>query len=302
MKESIHLPVTNESFEIYDFSGETNQALIDHWLPLHNDSAERFANSDSLFHLHTHDVMEVFFFLGGSCEFFCEGKTYTLRPGDIVLIPPYAVHQAKVEDSSTYERMILNISPRLLEDFTESDAELKKNIDYRHSQRAYVTRNEESFHEVIQLLKQLIDHIKQGEGHHTFTLHYLLFQSMQMIFAPSTVKLPDMVEKDERLTSILTYIEDHLTDRDLNLASISQAFHLNKHYFSHYFKEAMNLPVYRYILLKRLSNAIALMKKGNLTLEQVAIQSGFSDYSSFYRVFKNVYARSPKKMQMELTK
>ena len=136
---------------------------------------------------------------------------------------------------------------------------------------------------------------------YTFTLQYLLFQILQIIFDPSSSNL-DLSKKrvlDQRLASILEYIEVHLVDTDLSLENVSDYFHLNKFHFSHYFKKKMSLPFYRYVLLKRLSLAVVMIKQNQLTIEQIALKCGYNDYSSFYRSFKKEYKISPKKLQKE---
>ena len=75
---------------------------------------------------------------------------------------------------------------------------------------------------------------------------------------------------------------------------------MNKYYFSHYFKERMNLPFYRYVSLKRLSMALDMIKQNQLPMEQIAVKCGFLDYSSFYRLFKKEYMVSPKNLQKEI--
>ena len=111
MKQSILIPVINKGFEINYFS-KKNQSHD--WLKKYNESSENFSQLESLFQLHRHDVLEVLVFLDGECEFFCEGKTYSLRRGDVVVIPPYAVHKAIVKSIDNYERIIVSVSEHLM--------------------------------------------------------------------------------------------------------------------------------------------------------------------------------------------
>ncbi|WP_156288656.1 helix-turn-helix domain-containing protein [Oceanobacillus salinisoli] len=302
MEHSIHLPVTNKSFELYYFVGKENQSESYDWLKKHNESAEEFSRLESLFRLHSHDVMEILVFLGGECEFFCEGKTYSLKKGDVVVVPPYAVHKAEVADIHNYDRIILNISSHLLEDYMRSAQAMKEHIIYQKTQGSYVLNlHERNFQRMVDLLHDITQRIRQDEENHSFTLHYLLFQALQIILNPES-SIPIFNEKkelDARLAAILDYIESHLTDSNLSLDHVSNYFHLNKYYFSHYFKNNMNLPFYRYVSLKRLSNAVTLIKQNKLSLENIALQCGFPDYSSFYRLFKKEYNLSPKQLQQE---
>ncbi|KKK39851.1 AraC family transcriptional regulator [Mesobacillus campisalis] len=296
-EQSIFMPVMNQ-FEIYDFSKHNETYIL---LEKHNESAQQlFSQFDSLFSLHSHDVMEILVFIDGECEFFCEGKTYTLKKGDVVIVPAYGVHKANVKDLHDYERIILTISPQLLADFSASSPSLHENILSQKTQASYVNHlDNKSFKDILSLLQEITDKIKKGEEHFTFTIHYLLFQVLQVIFNPtsSLSEYSHTEEPDQRLAAILEYIETHLTHPDLSLDTVSNEFHLNKYYFSHYFKKQMYLPFYRYVTLKRLSNAVTMIKQNELSIENIALKCGFTDYSSFYRLFKKEYNLSPKKMQ-----
>jgi AraC-like DNA-binding protein len=291
------MPIINQDFEIYDFS-KNKESYV--WLKKHNESAEKFSQFDSLFRLHSHDVMEILVFIDGECEFFCEGKTYSLRRGDVMVVPPYAVHKANVKDIDHYERIIVAVSPHLLADFISSSPSIQENIVYLKTQSSYVLHLEtKNFQDIISLLHEITYRIKNGEEHFSFTLHYLLFQVLQVIFNPasSILNLRNKDKQDQRLVSILEYIESHLTDPNLSLDNVSTYFHLNKYYFSHYFKKNMNLPFYRYVSLKRLSSALTMIKQNEISLENIALKCGFPDYSSFYRLFKKEYNLSPKNIQ-----
>ncbi|ULT57366.1 AraC family transcriptional regulator [Neobacillus drentensis] len=300
MKQSVFIPVMGKDFEIYYFNKKYHSE--DH-LKKYNESAVNFSQlEETLFRLHSHDVYEFLVFLSGECEFFCEGKNYFLKRGDVVAIPPYAVHEANVKDITQYERIILHISRHIMEDFSSSSPSLKENIVYQKTHGSYVLHlHSKYFQEMISLFHEIINRIKNDEENFSFTLHYLLFQALQIIFNPegSLANLSIKDQVDQRFVSILEYIELHLTEPDLSLEKVSNHFHLNKYYFSHYFKKNMNLPFYRYVSLKRLSYSVTLIKQNEFSIETIAIKCGFPDYSSFYRLFKKEYNLSPKNLQKE---
>jgi AraC-like DNA-binding protein len=299
MKQAALIPVINKGFQLYYFSPK-NQSYD--WLKKYNESPETFSQLEPLFRLHRHDVLEILAFLDGECEFFCEGKTYSLKRGDIVVIPPYAVHKAIVKSLDSYERIIISVSEHLMDDFVSSSPSMKENIIYQKTHGSHrLHLHSKDFQDILSLLQELNVRLKKGEDTFSFSLHYLLFQVLQVVFNPASNRLDisNMEQLDQRFISILEYIESHLTEPDLSLERISEHFHLNKYYFSHYFKKNMNLPFYRYVSLKRLSFAVTMIKQNQLSMEKIALNCGFPDYSSFYRLFKKEYSLSPKKFQKE---
>ncbi|KWW20532.1 MULTISPECIES: AraC family transcriptional regulator [Peribacillus] len=297
MKQSNLIPVINRGFNIHYFS---KKHPSHDWLKIHDKSPEEFSKIESLFQLHQHDVLEVLVFLDGECDFFCEGKTYPLKRGDVVIIPPYAVHKANVKKMDRYERIIISVSEHLLNDFLSSSPTMKENIIYQKTLDTHVLHlHTKHFQTIIFLLDEITQNIDKGEENLPFTLNYQLFQVLQTIFDSSNSKAShgNKDELDQRFLSIVEYIESHFTDQDLSLDIVANHFHLNKYYFSHYFKKNMNLPFYRYVSLKRLSFAVTMIKKNQISIEKVALHCGFLDYSSFYRLFKKEYNISPKKLQ-----
>ncbi|MBM4764983.1 helix-turn-helix domain-containing protein [Bacillus sp. B15-48] len=303
MRESTFMPVMNEDFEIYYWSKHYQSH---DWGRMPKEFLENYSKIEYLFRLHSHDAMEVLVFLGGECEFFCEGQTYSLTKGDVVIIPPYAVHWAKVSDFDNYERIVTTISKSLLGEFLSISPSLNDSLIYHKTQGSYVFHlHSENLKEILALFKEISAHrIKNNSGPHSFALHYLLFQALQIIFNPTNGKPTDNLrsDADKRFNAITKYIETHLTDSDMNLDNVSNHFHLNKYYFSHYFKNYMKVPFYRYVLLKRLAMAVPLIKQNELSIEEIATKCGFQDYSSFYRLFKKEYNVSPKNLQKEFRK
>ncbi|WP_438347526.1 AraC family transcriptional regulator [Paenibacillus sp. FA6] len=302
MKQSILIPVIKSGFEINYFIKKNPFHQQNSYFKTDGESWDDFSQLENLFRLHQHDSMEILVFLDGDCEFFCEGKTYSLKKGDVIVIPPYAVHQAIVKNFDSYERIIINFSEHLLDDFISSSPSMKENINYQKTQGSYVLQlHSKKFQDILSVLQELYHKIMNDKGNVSFSTNYLFFQLVQDIFDPasSMPNLNNNNELDQRILSILEYIELHLTEPDLSLASVSNYFHLNKYYFSHYFTKNMNLPFYRYVSLKRLAYAVTMIKQNQLSIEKIALKCGFLDYSSFYRLFKNEYHLSPKKLQKE---
>ncbi|MEH7380272.1 helix-turn-helix domain-containing protein [Bacillus sp. JJ1533] len=299
MKESTFMPVLNENFEVYYWSKKYQSH---DWGRRPDASLENYSEIEPLFRLHSHDSMEVLIFLGGECEFFVEGQTYTLTKGDVVIIPPYAVHKAKVNDFDNYERIVSTISKSLLDEFLSMSPFMSDSIIHHKTLGSYVVHlHSKNLQDILSLFQEISNRIKGKSDPYSFSLQYLLFRVMEIILNPSSSEPTSSLssDADQRLHSIIEYIEEHLTDPEMNLDNVSNHFHLNKYYFSHYFKKHMKVPFYRYVLLKRLATAVAFIQQNELSIEEIATKCGFQDYSSFYRLFKKEYNLSPKNLQKE---
>ncbi len=80
--------------------------------------------------------------------------------------------------------------------------------------------------------------------------------------------------------------------KNITVEQIAAELYVSASKLSHKFKNELNISVYKYITLKRLLYAQKLIKSGKKAAD-AAIKSGFCDYSSFYRIYKNHYGISP---------
>ena len=103
---------------------------------------------------------------------------------------------------------------------------------------------------------------------------------------------PLRAEKPELLDRVMAYIEEHLAEK-ITLDDIARQFFVSQSSISHLFKQKMGVSIYHYVTQRRLIFAKNLIAEG-LPLELLAMRVGFSDYSSFYRAFKQEYGTSPR--------
>ena len=93
------------------------------------------------------------------------------------------------------------------------------------------------------------------------------------------------------MARIIEYINANLTTIK-NLDDLGQEFFFSKSYINRIFKESTGSSVWDYIVLKRLLLSRTLLQEGKQA-NIVASECGFSDYSSFYRQFKQRFGISP---------
>ena len=99
-------------------------------------------------------------------------------------------------------------------------------------------------------------------------------------------------EKPELLDQIMAYVETHLAEK-ITLEEITKHFWVSQSTITQTFRNKMGVSFYRCVTQRRLIAAKTLILEG-LALENVGQQVGFSDYSSFYRAFKQEYGISPR--------
>lgn len=99
--------------------------------------------------------------------------------------------------------------------------------------------------------------------------------------------------ESELVQSILEYIQNHLTDDDFNLNTVSYQFNMNRNYLARIIKESTSYAFNDYVNYKKIELAKEKMKDRNKTIEQISNEVGFSYSHYFIKVFKSVEGMTP---------
>ena len=237
--------------------------------------------------LHHHDFYEVYYFLSGQVEYLVEGISYTLLPGDLLLISPMDLHRPLVAPGNAYERIVLWINADYLDRLLPSG-----------SLRACFERGQCLYHSantpIPQLMERLASNFSDPSPDGELYARGLFLQLMAELLRLTAKGSRDSGEASFAppiVREVLAYISENY-HKELSLEALSARFYVSKYYLSHLFRDSVGVSVYRYILLKRLQNAKQLLSEGE-TPGEVCLRCGFKDYTNFYRAFRQVYGCNP---------
>jgi len=91
------------------------------------------------------------------------------------------------------------------------------------------------------------------------------------------------------------YIEEHYSDRELNLQKVAAIFKINKTYLSRLMKKELNDSFVDYVTKVRIQKAMELLSQEEdpVRMYDIAMKVGFSSQHYFSRVFRNQVGLSP---------
>lgn len=81
--------------------------------------------------------------------------------------------------------------------------------------------------------------------------------------------------------------------KDLSMEKLSTGFGYTKDHLIRIFKRHFDITPHQYLIRVRMDHARWLLENTSLTLEEVAANVGYGDFSAFYRAFRGVYGISP---------
>lgn len=98
------------------------------------------------------------------------------------------------------------------------------------------------------------------------------------------------------VVAMMRHILEHLSD-PLRAEDVAKIVGLHPNYALNLFTEVMRVPMHKFVVRMRLIRARYLLFEGNLSIENVAFQSGFTALSQFYVQFRNAYGLTPRQMR-----
>ena len=78
---------------------------------------------------------------------------------------------------------------------------------------------------------------------------------------------------------------------------LSQVSAVSEAHFARSFKEAFGVPPHRYLLTRRIERATALLRETDLSITDIAFQTGWSSLGTFGRTFRDITGESPGTMR-----
>ena len=204
--------------------------------------------------LHHHDFYECYLFLSGDVTYLIEGKSYQLKPGDIILINSRELHQAYINSRETaYERFVLWINPAFLRLLSTEATDLTQ--CFERPGRKNVLRVDAEWQQNIRMLMNKLIFLEHFQGTGEDLLYRAYITELMVYLCNLTfndhVRFDVDVKKSSRIDRILEYINSHL-EEDITIDALSEYSYLSKFHLSREFKKHTGTTLHRYILQKKL--------------------------------------------------
>ncbi len=249
------------------------------------------------FEHHYHDFNKIIIFILGDVIYNIEGKNYKLKPWDVLFVPANQVHKPIIAPELDYERMVIWINNKFLEEHGNCDNDLLTCFNMAREKRHIVRLGNNSLNTIKSILGNLEKELKNATFGSGILANALFVQFMvyvnRMYLKPDKHVEDIEVEFDEQIQKVIQFINGNLSE-DLSIAALSERFYINKYYLMHKFKANTGYSIHSYVNNKRLQKSADLVRAGKSPSE-AAGECGFNDYSSFVRTFSKMYGMSPRK-------
>lgn len=128
---------------------------------------------------------------------------------------------------------------------------------------------------------------------------YLIAKSKNLTLLSSVGFQPAVLNGDtDRINDIYAYSIAHFKEK-ITLEEIAAVAHISENSFCRYFKTRTRKTYSRFLQELRIGHACKLLIENRLTLAQVCEESGFNNFTNFYRYFKMITGKTPVEYQKE---
>ncbi len=243
--------------------------------------------------LHWHSATEIIIPIDSIYTIEVDDVKYIVNPKEILVIPSGQLHSLYAPPKGL--RIIILFENSLLSNIQGINSVL-------YNLRPFVIINKKTFgessDELISTIYEVIDEYFALKNFREVACLSLLMKFLVLLERNKTIYHLEnsTVKKNnnyhECISRTCEYIDAHCTEA-LSLEELAQVAGYSPFHFSRIFKEYKNDTIYNYITRRRIMYAENLLMLPEMSITQVAINSGFESISTFNRVFKNIKKCTP---------
>ena len=242
----------------------------------------------------SHHCYEIYFLLQGSIRVIVDELELNPVLGETLIYPPNCMHRITHTDSTVpYERFYIYLSKEYLSAVSTADYSFIQELEQLTAGgRCFFRPGEEAVRELTEKADEIIEAARDTSP--AAVLANRCRMTMYLIRLLGLLKESIASTEDSassRMNELIRYIHQNAA-QPLSLDQLEEVFGISKYVLLHEFKDYTGMSVYQYILTRRVILAQQLIQQGAKP-NQACEQSGFSDYTSFYRAFKARTGKSP---------
>lgn len=236
---------------------------------------------------HWHIAMEIILPLDNEYSAVCNNVPIHLKEGDILFIQPAVLHRLTAPRQG--RRIIFQISLIHLSNLKSFSSMLTM------LPPAFTSTKEtmpEIYPFIYDSMLEILDEYNSNSPLHEISIYSKVLQLLLILSKeftikryPTDIKPSSQQEYISKFTDICTYIDHHLME-NLTLDDGANMAGFSKYHFTRLFKQFTGYSFYQYVNIKRINHAEMLLVDPDMTITEAAYLSGFTNNSSFNRMFK----------------
>lgn len=242
-----------------------------------------------------HKWVEIGFVLNGCGNLVMDEHSYPLQKNDIFVVNSYQLHRVELVEGSHLLSLMIQM------DFQEYL--LPQADKYMFECKSFLYPNGE---------QQRFDRLRRQLAHVIYTwskakeqladvhIHTQLVILMECLIQYFGQEQKEERKKEDRFIDLIRYLNEHYME-DISQQMLAERAFLSPSYFSRLFQKKIGITFSEYLTNIRLSHAVSKLSRTDLTITEVAYQTGFKNVNSFIEFFKQKYGQTPGQYRKGIT-
>jgi len=245
--------------------------------------------------IHKHMYYELLYINEGKGQHTINDYSYNYEEGDLFILAPQDHHFFMFQERSSI--CVIKFNESYFESFLQ-DNEFKLLLSQLVLPKRKMLLSIDCKRNIGELIQLIEKEYKRASALQNIIVKNCLSLIMALMSEEENLVLA--TARDERIQSILNYIDKHIMDKHLlTVHNIAEEFNINKNYFNQYFRKAIGSPFKKYIQSYALNLIAYRLVHQNGTLSQLAFDFGYSDESHLSNTFKTHFGQTPSAFKKE---
>lgn len=238
---------------------------------------------------HQHKEAELIAITEGSADFYVDTRHYRIEKGDVLIIPPFSIHRAKISHCELVSYNCICFSLDLI-----WDNDIKEGLAHHTLSVTNVVKKEDdcarSLQEWIERGCRVCEEGGAGWEMEAIGCMSLVFGCLKRQgYFSSNLQIKNKIEFAQKT---MNYITDHYGE-PITSTSAASALYMNNSYFCRKFKQAFGGCFSDYLLIYRLEKAKIYLSTTSDPITEISFRVGFGSCSYFSKAFKEHFGITP---------
>lgn len=236
--------------------------------------------------LHWHGRLEVICVVDGQGVISIDFTEFLVQKGDIVIVPPRALHNARGRDGQLLKSQTVVF---FLECFRPE-----------RSFQNLIRPGMEGYREILQVLEQIFSPRKGSLSSQELLMRGYATSLYALLGCYGYERRSDQGENDSNqvIKSVISYIHSHYQEK-ISVETLAGIAGYSKYHFVRYFSAHVGCSCSFYIQAVRISKAKELLRSSGASVSAVSEQTGFESVAYFIKVFRAQTGTTPLKYRKQ---
>ena len=249
---------------------------------------------------HYHDYIEILYCTDGNFEAYLSGVKYTFKKGEMIVINSNEIHSIYSCGEEKNRYIVVKVLPELLYDNEQSIAEAKYFLLFmsgNSTQQKIFPSHKIDNTDLPNAFAEIEQEFTSGKYGFELSVKLNIFKIFLYIvreYEKNGNLVSSSINENiaQHLCNVLDYMETNYADQ-ISMKQAAEMCYMSYNYFSRVFRKFIGKSFNEYLIDIRLWHAKKLLISSNISITEIAQNTGFGTTSYFIEAFKKHTGATP---------